>query len=489
MRVIDCRLENFASYKSLQFYFDEQGLCLIQGPTGSGKSTLCDAIPWILFGRTAKDGAVDEVRSWGVDMPTTGELIIQVKGIRYLVRRSRNPSDLYWQLYKGTPQRGKDLNDTQRILNSLLEFDVNTYLAGAYFHEFSQTAQFFTTTAKNRRVLCEQLVDLSKAKTLQTNLGEKKKELAKEEQTYAQKIQLYADRAQQLDHNNFIKLADNFEVDKQKTLLSIGFKIASKLTLPADYLKEAIQTLEKSTTCDKCGSHIHSRELAELKREEYANNSAIAAIENLKFEFEKEKSKTNHYGDLEAKRLKDIENAETNLVRYSDLHSQTEVKLADIELLSQVVNDFRSVSIKNTISQLEHQTNRLLTEHFDGEIRVMFEVEAADKLDVTITKDGNICSYTQLSKGQRQLLKLCFGISVMRAVANRYGTSFNAIFLDEALDGLDDQLKAKALGLFRTMELEYGSIFVVDHSSELKAAFEKSFKVELINGGSNIEKA
>jgi len=59
VKILSCVLENFASYERLEFDFSPQGLTLIEGPTGSGKSTLCDAIPWILFGRTAKDGALD----------------------------------------------------------------------------------------------------------------------------------------------------------------------------------------------------------------------------------------------------------------------------------------------------------------------------------------------------------------------------------------------------------------------------------------------
>jgi ABC-type lipoprotein export system ATPase subunit len=95
---------NFGSYKHLEFDFNSNGLTLISGPTGSGKSTLCDIVPWILFGRTSKGGAVDEVRSWDAEEATTGTLMLH--GIS--ITRSRKPNDLTID-----GRRGKDLNDTQ----------------------------------------------------------------------------------------------------------------------------------------------------------------------------------------------------------------------------------------------------------------------------------------------------------------------------------------------------------------------------------------
>jgi ABC-type Mn2+/Zn2+ transport system ATPase subunit len=76
----------------------------------------------------------------------------------------------------------------------------------------------------------------------------------------------------------------------------------------------------------------------------------------------------------------------------------------------------------------------------------------------------------------------------MQAVQNHHGVKFDQIFLDEALDGMDDALKIKAFGLLQTLEQSYESVFVVEHNQELKARFESSYIVRLINGKSEIEK-
>ncbi len=537
MRVISCQLENFASYKKIDFTFDNQGLVLIHGPTGSGKSTLCDAIPWVLFGVTAKGGKVDEVLSWPGISITKGIITLD-NGFK--ITRIRGPkakdNDLF--LGKEAQQRGKDIPDTQRLINALLGMDADLYLSGAYYHEFSKTASFFTTTAKARKELCEQLVDLSLAKRLQIKVSEAKKataiELSKvdrKRERAESRIELLTERVEVLKHSISVwdtqqtnKIAaltsnfNNFEENKKNHIISEEQEL---LVLQAEiqpsesfYNRKMALRTEMSETetevCDKCGASKHNsrrdelrQALHELDKESIRNDNRIRQKENLIRNIETIKLSVNTYGEeLQAAKNADnpyiIERIETKIFIKKHTHeiksfneaaiTQTLV-LEDLDLLSDVVNDFRGVRVKSTISDLQNKTNALLSKHFDAEIRVEFGIPEADKLEVTITKDGNTCVYSQLSKGQRQLLKLCFGVSVMGVVANHHGLSFNAAFIDEGFDGLSDEFKVKAYGLLQTLALEYDSLFVVEHSSELKAMFPKQFEVSLTENGSVIEEA
>ena len=106
--------------------------------------------------------------------------------------------------------------------------------------------------------------------------------------------------------------------------------------------------------------------------------------------------------------------------------------------------------------------------------------------EVSIQKDGNEASFTQLSKGQRQILKLAFGCAVMKGVSNHKGIHFDQIFFDEALDGLDETMKSRAFHLLEELSIDHESVFVVEHSESLKSMFSNSYKVSLDNGESNI---
>lgn len=563
---------NFASYKALEFKMTHNGLCLIQGPTGSGKSTLCDLVPWALFGRTSKNGAVDEVLSWpGTEVC---KVICEIGEVEIV--RTRGPkakdNDLYiaerkWQ---GVIKRGKDLNDTQKKINDLIGMDYDLYLSGSYFHEFSQTAQFFITTAKNRRAICEQIVDLSLAKKLQINLAADKKsvkfdltttegELA-QIKTHIQYVENNLQREERAakvwDNKHVAKVAElnekyeNFEQDKADKLKILNTKVNENLarreqaevdllekiqelknTLkPKEFYNQWSQRIErlkanhKSETCSECGGDKKHKLLTTIAEDEktFYKESTEARLQHNKLESYKDKlteireevdplvqqavdtkNQKNTYGEQLDQVIQETSPHTEALAKYKEdltmsnarfeavaLHNlKLKQKLTDLELLSDIIENFRGEVVKNTTLSVEDKANLLLTGYFDGEIRINLIIEDADKVEVNIFKDGNQCSYSQLSKGQRQMLKFTFGLAVMQAVSNHNGVKFEQVWIDEALDGLDDYFKTKAYTLLKSLENEYNSIYVVEHSETLKALFANSISVRLTEDGSIIEKS
>ena len=565
MKILSAKVHNFASYKELEFKFDDQGLTLISGPTGSGKSTLCDVIPWILFGKTAKNGTADEIRSWNVEEPTQGECLVVIGQETLCVTRVRgkNANDLFYTK-GGVRTRGKDLLDTQKLLNSALGMDGDTYLAGSYFHEFSQTAQFFTANAKTRRSITEQLADLSLPTILQEKASAYTKSLKTQIEALKQEASLKKNTLGVLDkqlisesnkakdwektHKQAIAKTESkirdFESDKRATIAELEedrdrhdeetqHKITD-LLMQIEELKITVDEVDvkgikaliaelNNDKCSECGSAKHSGEVLALEKTLYKHEAAIkqkerndAAIISLNNRIESIKKQPNPY-------IKSIDNeknrennyleqlgfimAEVNPYLITTFHVESvilkerselevietlllelNIDQSDAALLVSTNNEFRGAIISRTVNYLQENTNKLLGEHFDAEIRVKFSVADADKLDVEITKDGNLASYAQLSKGQRQLLKLSFGVSVMKAISNYNGISFNCVFMDEALDGMDDNIKAKSYTLLEALALEYSSVFCVEHSEAFKSLFTNRYEVELTSQGSAIEK-
>ncbi len=468
MRIKSISVQNFASYSDLSLNFDASGLTLIQGANGAGKSTLCDVIPWILYGKTSKGGTVDEIRTWDTRAPSTGTVEAEIgNGILQVTRVRGKTNDLYYSYDNGGDiLRGKDIPDTQKIINSILGIDYDLYLAGSYFHEFSQTAQFFTTSAKNRRQICEQLVDLSLAVKLKDKASEQYKAVNLLLQVTNQSI---SDDSFKLQHLKTIQIkeqsrAADWEAQQDKT----------REYLAAQYEKfESARKKIISNQCKSCGTILAKpREVMDL-----SDNPYMTRLEHLT-------SEVNPFIGQVVDYSNDIQTLEDSLEVMRAEQSQLKLELDDLDVLQSVINDYRSTSITRTISEIETNTNKLLTNHFDAEIKINFTVESADKLEVIIYKDGNVCSYTQLSKGQRCLLKLCFGVSVMQSVQNHHGMSFNCLWFDEALDGLSEAFKAKAYRLLETIAVGYENVFVVEHSEGLKSLFANSITVELINGRS-----
>ena len=166
MKILDCWVENFGSYEELHFDFSNRGLAIIYGATGSGKSTLLSVPKWIIFGETDKGVNVDEVKNWGQDTVKgcarvqTASSIIAIHRIR---GKTSSQNDLFWVIEGDetkTPQRGKDLADTQKSLEILLGVTYDSFVAACVYSEFSPSHTFFTDSAKNRRELLEKITNL-----------------------------------------------------------------------------------------------------------------------------------------------------------------------------------------------------------------------------------------------------------------------------------------------------------------------------------------
>lgn len=470
MRILSMVVENFGSYKELhlEFTYDQTGLTLIQGSTGAGKSTLCDMIPWGLYGKTAKGGSVDEIRSWNSDEPTKVTIRLD-KGTVSRVRGKVKDNDLMFWPNDGLVTRGKDITDTQKLINAWLVADYELYLASAYYHEFTQTAQFFTTTAKNRRQICEQLVDLSLAIRLKENVKSREKDLYQDITVISNEITALTsnvsllNRLQETEKNK----AKNWEKDKSNRLLE-----AEK------HYKDFESNRKKiiSKKCNSCGTTLQ-------KPKEIIDESSNPWLDVL----ERVGTEHNPHSETTKDFTNEINEKLNNINVLKEQVSKNVSDSSDLEDLSAVIDVYRSTRISNTISFIETKTNQLLTDFFDSEIRVKFEVESADKLEVTIHKDMNAPSFTQLSKGQRQLLKLCFGLAVMQTVQNHHNIDINQVFIDEALDGLDDNMKLKALKMLENQS-HSKSTYLVEHSESLKAMVDNKYSVELVNGESRLAK-
>ncbi len=180
MRPIQAKVFNFQSYEALDIDFRQRGLTLVSGPTGAGKSTLLDVLPWILYGVTSKQGGVDDVRRWGADADTMGVAEVETSsGLIRVVRTRGARNDLWWEEGDSDAHRGKNLNDTQALIEARLGVTAEQFLSGSYLTQFSRADHFFTSPAKDRRALLERVADLQFPTALSDKASEARREAKK----------------------------------------------------------------------------------------------------------------------------------------------------------------------------------------------------------------------------------------------------------------------------------------------------------------------
>ncbi len=571
MKLGKCQVTNFGSYKSLSFDFADQGLALIYGSTGAGKSTLEDIAAWILFGVTAKNGNADEIKNWTTPNElTTGKIEVIINdnlSIEVFRQRGKaNQNDLFWQ--EGQVQenkRGKDLSETQKLLEARLGISANSYLTSAYFHEFSTASTFFIAKAGDRKKMFESIANLDFPNKLIESLKKEKKIIRADIDSKQREV----DIAQALlkQHNKDVRYAADNEnaYDVQKTLVinelkqriikgreiteaeqqileerkenfevlrhtQIEHLVKQMLSLEEpkysteeieekikDYTNK-IETLEDAR-CEHCGAKKSSdlREslsasIIELKNEQAnttTHKSRCAAImremndltaqpnpyegqtkininsKDLEL-LELKEAEINPFSGPKAIYLKKLNLKQCELQKLDAIQKSLNLKYSSIETLQSLTISLRGELVKKTIKDIEQTTNKYFNDFFENVLNVQFSIEGTDNIEVLIQKNGYECSYRQLSKGQRGLLKLCFSVSVMKAAANNAGLHFDTLCFDEALDGLDEDLKVKAFGLFEELSKSHSSILVIEHCNALQMMFDKRYHIVLKEDSSAI---
>lgn len=258
---------NFCSYRTIEFDYADLGLALVSGPTKAGKSTVMDLAPWILYGVTSKDSLADDIKSWFADGPTAGELEVTLPDGKITIQRTRGngkQNDLVWTEADGTVMRGKDINDTQKLLDKRLGVSAELFIDGSYIHQFSKADTFFVAKAKDRRDTLERIADLklpillaertsaarkdAKAQLERAQLAQAKAEERADQSRTQLKIDA-ADSAKwdasQAERIARLKdLSNNFRVDKTNRQIAIAEKIEQLDKLIFDPAKYDLQTQE-----------------------------------------------------------------------------------------------------------------------------------------------------------------------------------------------------------------------------------------------------
>lgn len=575
MKIVRASAINFGSYKNLLFDFAQPGLHIISGPTGAGKSTLCDLIPWTLFGVTAKNGIANDILAWNAEEDTKSSISVQIgTNILTVVRQRGKVNDLYFHFAGSesllTPPetgiRGKDLKDTQLLINRRLRITAKEYLLLAYYHEFGPAATFFMASASDRRHTMEHLLNLAEVKKAQdyfsllvksseSDLEELRvrvykkelehillqKTLHKSETQCAEWDKAQNKKIAQLEGN-----ALNFDCDKAAEIDRLSDKesawdansrdiifkhesfvskkqteVMKLKTILAGLTNEKLQ-MGSGRICDHCGSKTNSGDLEKISEEIAVATEMLssAMLQHTQYEssLETQKALPNPFSrqielinastNVHIGRLRDAISNETNpyLEQAHEASKQlsvaTEAKEELEDLLKEEGAEYevhclaktaadktRGVLVTRAVHSLEIETNSILASKLDSGLQVQFQVAEFEKLEVTISKDGNEASFSQLSKGQRQMLRLAFSVSCMRASSRKTGVTPQQIFLDEPLDGLDDGLKIKAFGFLEELTREYESVFVIEHNSDIKNMTTSKFEITLKNGYSQVRKS
>src|SRR5438128_8982902 len=169
MRPVTLEVQGFTCYRDPQPVLDLSGMSLfaIAGPTGAGKSTILDAILYVLFGMVPRIGkqGVGEFISHGRDVLSVC-LEFKLRGITYrITRRVKRGKNEQFQtiaaLAEVQPGGEKSLADSVKGVDAAV-----AELLGLDFDAFTQTvilpqnqfARFLQSKPKDQRQILQRLL-------------------------------------------------------------------------------------------------------------------------------------------------------------------------------------------------------------------------------------------------------------------------------------------------------------------------------------------
>ena len=175
MRPLSLKLKNFGSYKSESLSFEDFDIAVISGESGSGKSTIPDAIIWALYGRSERDSVLSHAADEKKDNVEV-DLVFELDGMVYEVNRKRgSKSDL--TLWTVDDNGGKENISAKGIkavdaqIQELLGMDYQTFRLTAFVPQDGVNT-FANLGPADRKRFLEQFLDtavwnklLEKAKT------------------------------------------------------------------------------------------------------------------------------------------------------------------------------------------------------------------------------------------------------------------------------------------------------------------------------------
>lgn len=275
-------------------------------------------------------------------------------------------------------------------------------------------------------------------------------------------------------------------------------------------LQEKIDRAEETAA----GAIRMEREIGRLK-ERIAALDRAADAEQARIAAAQEKSR--HYAELAKKSLASAKDWEARDNPHDEAFRKAKAKLAEFKTaradweakrdakadeqahIEFWVRGFGNQGLPSYILDsvmpfITERANHYLGTLSDGDITMEFSTqrelksakgEVRDEIDIKWEIEG-VSDYPP-SGGQQKKMEIATDLALMDLVSSREGGSLDLLMMDEVLDGLDAEGRARVLQLLHELRARRGSIYVISHEDDVAEIFEKSITVVKDDGVARLE--
>jgi len=340
------KIQNFLSFNDLTFNFKDKGLYLIEGKNGSGKSSLFEAIAWVLFGKTFKSIKESEIIHKLEEKNCLVNLKFTINDKQYQAIKTKKHDE-----YKDTTMlfvkinntweniSGKDQLDTHKEIEKLLGLNFKVFQQSIMLSNLNKS--FAEMTDADIKEIFDEILDLDVYSKLQdinsvkkAEINNKVSEILNSKSIINSNINNYFDTIENLkndlqkaEQDNKEKISqsndkiDKYNLDINKLQLEIK-KIGDINVIKdnrAEHNNKLNDLLEKNENLNKIINKIKSTDLFVIEtgiksKELYIKNNQTEEV-IIKY---KEK-------DIKAK-LKELDSLNEKLEKYTEIKNTYEVE-------------------------------------------------------------------------------------------------------------------------------------------------------------------
>lgn len=527
-------VEAFASWRELEVDFDRQGLVLITGPSGSGKSSLFQALYWSLFAEPYKAVHLDQLVNHRLKKNCCVKTSVNTLSIeRY--RKHQMHHDRV-RLFRGaTDMTCPHARETQARFERLTGISKEAFLGLSYV-DGRGTSQFLDATRAERGKALDQMFGLdalarcatyarqqasSQAAQLQALAGElayhhrqleaeagaarERSRASQAETARLQQVCVDTDAALTEVHAALEAARDELRsVQHGLARLEAEIRQQETETQPHRQTRVTLQQLV-GEACPHCLRPFASRDLPPLDQKLAAD---IAGLEASIVSQQQALADRAAAAQVAQQRVSDLDGARSRLLT---VKAEAQSQLQALEAvdttarLRQIQEDIIRLRANTVPLRRSEQYYRFWAESFGPEgMRVEFLATLADVLadrlatyatffpglqissqvsrgtiQTEASIDGGGTTYQEMSSGERTLAQMVMGLALRDLTALRYpGAACNVLLFDEVMGTIDLGRVEQTVQFFQSVLTgAVNTILCISHRAELKEYFPLIWQV------------
>jgi exonuclease SbcC len=158
-------------------------------------------------------------------------------------------------------------------------------------------------------------------------------------------------------------------------------------------------------------------------------------------------------------------------------------KIEKLVSLAGLLKEFRLYLIGRIRPMLAEQAGMLLGDLTDGKYT---ELELDDDYEIFVTDNGQKFPVDRFSGGEKDLANLCLRLAISLTLADRAGSDYGFIVLDEIFGSQDNVRKMNIMRSLASLNKRFRQIFLITHVEDIKDEVENVITVTESEDGHSI---